>query len=767
MVREPADQSARAFPRKRTLADRTPQDRLGCAQRAPGPLGVVRLEGGADPLDGALGPGAEVAIARPALDRLTGSLACRFVGSHPVLPTSPKIQNSQGRRVNIPVPLAIRPPSESGLSVVQAVWKSADTENRSPQAAGGGHVSATGTGLAMLAVLGLWVTGLAVPSSGAETDGRFEMAAPAEGSSPVAPTPRSRFTDPIERAWFAPAFTLDERVSRTRRASLALGVRSLDGAARAVLLRTELGDPLKRSAAALTLAPDLPAAHIERARALWLHGDSPLAALRAIGGALSAVPRHPEASIWLGGSVLFVLAVALVAGGLLYVAAAAALALPRVVHDLGHLSPRSIPGFARGALLASLLLLPLLFGQGILGIAIALFAVGAVYGGFGQRISLGLAAAMVIAGAYPVAQLACTALNVFSGDPVVEAAMAATGGLALDQDRIRLEEAKADDLLAARALAMRARREGDLAQADAHYQALVRVLPEDAGILNNAAGVRLRLGQVESAIELYEAAARLSGSPTVLFNLSQAYGRAFQMEDLARTLARAQEADGEIVAHLTALQSSATRSFVVDLPLSVSLLWRRALTAEGGREIAAELRGKIAPGALGRDWWVAALAFGVVAVCATVLGASLRASQLCGRCGRRLCPRCDPETDGHLLCDACVRLFHHPGNTDPSLRQARINQLRDRERRLDQLTWAASVFLPGVAGLLAARPMRGLFGALFFAVAASSIFWREGVAPDPLVAGATAPIVFIGTAAVALGAYAIVVATSLATRREV
>ena len=618
----------------------------------------------------------------------------------------------------------------------------------------------------MLAVLGLWATGLAVPSWGAETDGLFETVAPAKGGSPAAPTPGRRFTDPIERAWFAPALTLEERILRTRRASLALGVRSLDGAARAVLHRTDLGDPLKRSAAALTLAPDLPVAHVERARALWLHGDSPIGALRAIAGALLAVPRHPEASLWLGGSVLFVLAVALVAGGLLYVAAAAAAALPRAVHDLGDLSPRSIPGFARGALLASLLLLPLVFGQGILGIAVALFAVGAVYGGVGQRIALGLAAAMVIAGAYPVAQLACAALNVFSGEPVVEAAMAATGGLPLEQDRIRLEEAQADDLLAARALAMQARREGDLAQADARYQVLVRALPEDAGIANNAAGVRLRLGQVESAIELYEAAARLSGSPTVLFNLSQAYGRAFQMENLARTLARAQEADGEIVAHFTALQSAAPQSFVVDLPLPVSLLWRRALTTEGGREIAAELRGKIATGALGRDWWVAAIAFGVVAVCATVVGARLRASRSCGRCGRRLCPRCDPETEGHLLCDACVRLFHHPQNTDRSLRQARINELRDRERRLDQLAWAASVFLPGAAGLLAARPIHSLLGALFFAVAASSILWREGVAPDPLLAGATAPIVFIGTAAIALGAYAIAVATSLAARRK-
>ena len=249
----------------------------------------------------------------------------------------------------------------------------------------------------MLAVLGLWATGPAAPAWGAATDGVFETSATSEGGSQSTPAraPRSQFTDPIELAWFAPALTLEERVLRTRRVSLELGVRSLDGAARALALRTDLGDPLERSAAALTLAPDLPAAHIERARALWLHGDSPIGALRAIAGALWVVPRHPEASIWLGGSVLFILAVALLAGGLLYVAAAAALALPRAAHDLGDLPPGSMPGFARGALLSSLLLLPLVFGQGILGIAIALFAVGVVYGGMGRaadcsRVYLGL-----------------------------------------------------------------------------------------------------------------------------------------------------------------------------------------------------------------------------------------------------------------------------------------------------------------------------------------------------------------------------------------
>ena len=623
---------------------------------------------------------------------------------------------------------------------------------------------------AMLAVLGLCSMAPAV-SSRADADVGVETAdtpevGPSEGEHPGPPEPQSRFSDPIERAWFAPAGSLEERVLRTRRVSLELGVRSLDGAARALLRNADLGDPMERSAAALVLAPDLPAAHVERARALWVHSASPFEAAGAIKGALAAILRHPEASLWFGGSALFVLAAALVAGGLLCITAAAAVASPRAAHDLGDLVPGSIPGFARGALLSGLLLLPLVLGHGIAGVAIALFGVGVVYGGFGQRLALVLAAAMVMIGAYPVAQLASATLDLFSMDPVAEAAMATTGGLALEQDRIRLEQAEANDLLAARALAMQSRREGDLAQADARYEALMQALPMDAGVANNAAGVRMRLGQVESAIVLYEDAAELSDSPIVFFNLAHAYGRAFRMEDIASTLGRAQQIDEEMVAQLTALQRTDPQNFVVDMPLPVSLLWRRVLAAEGRREMDTDLRRKIAPSILGRNASVAALAFGLVGICAGALGVRLQASRLCGRCGRRLCPRCDPGMKDNLLCDACVLLFHHPGNTDRTLRQARIDELRNRERRLDRLAVVSSILLPGVAGLLAESPTRSLLGAAFFAVAASSILWRGGVAPDPLVAGAAAPIVFIGTAVVASTAYAIVVAASLVARRN-
>ena len=70
-----------------------------------------------------------------------------------------------------------------------------------------------------------------------------------------------------------------------------------------------------------------------------------------------------------------------------------------------------------------------------------------------------------------------------------------------------------------------------------------------------------------------------------------------------------------------------------------------------------------------------------------------------------------------------------------------------------------------VAGLLARRPLSSLLGTFFFALAIAAVFWRGGIVPDPLVAGAAAPFAFLGIAALAGVCYAIVVAKSLSRQQ--
>ncbi|MEE9607817.1 MAG: tetratricopeptide repeat protein [Myxococcota bacterium] len=584
--------------------------------------------------------------------------------------------------------------------------------------------------------------------------------------TPLEPAEAGERKSTIELAWFAPAASLDKRLSRTRRAALSAGVWNLDPAARAVLTGGFSGDALERTQVAVGLAPDLPAARMERARALWLHADSPVAALAVAISALRAIPRHLEASLWFGGAALYVLAVALVLGGLLCIAASAVFAAPHAAHDLGDAVPGSLAGFARFALLSTWLLVPLALGEGALGLAVALLAPAMVYGSRGQRVALAVATATVLLGAYPVAGLAGSVLTTLPGDPVADAALFTAHGAPRPHDRVRLEAAAEDDALAARALALQARQAGSLAEADSRYRALLELAPDQPGARNNAANVHFEQGRFDTAVDLYERANERGASAVALFNLAQAYGKDFQVDRLSEALERAQALDSELLTELAALQVDHPEGFVIDAPLPRRLVWQRVLASGGGEAVAAEFRASFAPGRLGADPSVALFAFAAVALAAALVGWRLQPSRWCPRCGRRVCPRCHGAGGEHGLCAGCTLLFLRPESADRSLRVARINALRVREERLNKVAWLASVAVPGAAGLLAGRPVRCLLGALFFALALAAISWRGGVVPDPLVAGAAAPVFFLVVASVAGAGYAAVVALSIATRRS-
>jgi hypothetical protein len=100
------------------------------------------------------------------------------------------------------------------------------------------------------------------------------------------------------------------------------------------------------------------------------------------------------------------------------------------------------------------------------------------------------------------------------------------------------------------------------------------------------------------------------------------------------------------------------------------------------------------------------------------------------------------------------------------LRAERVNELRAREERIAKVHTWLSLLVPGAAGLVAERPLLCWLGATYFSLACAALLWRDGVVPDPLVAGAVAPAVFLGAAAFAAVGYAITVAVSVAARRQ-
>ena len=212
------------------------------------------------------------------------------------------------------------------------------------------------------------------------------------------------------------------------------------------------------------------------------------------------------------------------------------------------------------------------------------------------------------------------------------------------------------------------------------------------------------------------------------------------------------------------LQRGDSEGFVVDLPLPNRLMWSRVLESRRGGGIAAEFRAPLVSGRLGRDAeWLAGAAVLVVLI-ASLAGARFQPSRWCSRCGARMCPRCNGVGGDGDLCESCTRLFLHPEKTDRKLRLARVNELREREERLDRVVTLVSMLVPAAAGLLAKRPLASLSGGFFFALTLCFLVWRGGVVPDPLVAGSAAPFVFIGVAVLAFLSYAALVATALTAR---
>jgi len=597
-------------------------------------------------------------------------------------------------------------------------------------------------------------------------NGSPEGAEVARRSSDSAPQADPSWRSDLERAWFGGGRDLGSRASGLRMRALDLGADDLEAASRALIApgaeSIDPGGALVRARAAVRLTPDLPTAHMALAREQWDEGQRAPALQQVVAG-LSAIPRHVEASLWLVSSLLAMLATVMVCGSVAFVVLSALRVFSHAAHDVGDLLSHDLPSFAGAALLGSLLMVPLVAGEGVFGAVLALLALGAAYGNSRQRMALLLAGLLMVVGMYPVVQVAGRALDALDADPVATAVLQVTRDMASPAEIERLQAEESDDVLAAHALAIHARRTGRDEEAFERYTALRERLPRDPVVLANLGNLYFRQGDLATAVDLYQRASQLDASPRLLFNLSQAYARLFRMDEFEKTLQLAQRTDSEQVEELS---RRGDPDFVADLPLPLSEVRMRLVSASRGERFGRALSGKIAPGWLGSSWMHAAGGLLAAMLLGALAGGRYDHSSRCARCGVRICARCDGTVWNSDTCEGCHVLFHRPEATDAALRMARLTALRTREVRIARLSLLASLFVPGVSGLLARRPDLAFVGLLFAAWAAVAVVWRHGVVPDPLAVGAAGPLTFALTGAIAFSGYLVVVVWSWLIRRS-
>jgi tetratricopeptide (TPR) repeat protein len=372
-------------------------------------------------------------------------------------------------------------------------------------------------------------------------------------------------------------------------------------------------------------------------------------------------------------------------------------------------------------------------------------ALGMARGGVFDRAAVALALVIVFAGLQPLGEQRDRALAMLGTDPVGQAVSAAERDFPTALDRMRLERAAPSDPLARQALALAARRDGDLAEAGRRFRALLAQGDPPPDLLNNAANTIFAAGQYQEALALYERAVKVHPTSLALFNLAQSYGRAIQLDEQDLALAQAQALDPRAIHALTQHVAEIGTGGPVDVPISAAELRERAAPRVEPRS---SFSRRLAPG-----WLGASRAAGLAG-----LGAAIGAGLLLGFAAGSRGP-------GEDVYAGIARLLQRNKAMDPSARMARLAAFRVREARLARLRRVAALTVPGSAALQAGHGLLGLVAALLAAVAWAAWAARPGLVPDPLAGAATASLAFGAVAAAAALGYAAVLLVGLALLR--
>ena len=616
------------------------------------------------------------------------------------------------------------------------------------------RVRVTGSSRALAIGLALAVGAATALSARARADAPAEPApiavapAPAPAAWPPAPAAELPDRDPvrsaIDRAWRLPSKSLAERVDRTQRAGLAMGLRDLDGPARALLAADELGTAAVRAQYAARLAPNLPAAHAALAAAEFDAGDL-RGGVQALSDAFAAIPNHLEARAFATAAWQRALGIAALAWAALFLGLGAANSAPSLIHALGATRLKLGGPAALAALGAVVVVFALI--EGPAGALLGLGALAVANGTAAKRVGALVVASVAIVALHPGLDRLASGQLVLASDPVAVAAQRIEAGIPTPAEiGIALAAAETDPL-AARAIALHTKRAGDLLASADYFARVIEARP-DAEVMNNAANVAFALGDNQRAIALYEKSTALSPTPVAFFNLSEAYGRSVRLDDQDRALTRAQNLDELAVERITGQVAGGTSTVLGDAPLTAAAVFARAEASGAHLRLAAGLRARIAPGLLGASFLTAWFTLGFAFAAAIAIGSALR---------RGAGPR-DFYADLARTLQAAVG--------DSTQRIAQLTRLRRQRARTERLLNVIALIVPGAAGFRFGRPLFALFATSAFAGGVAVAGASTPSLVDPLALGAL-PLLASQFAGVALAAlYLLSTALAFVLRAE-
>jgi tetratricopeptide (TPR) repeat protein len=564
--------------------------------------------------------------------------------------------------------------------------------------------------------------------------GTVERAEPLE--VPGGPPPGAEWGVHLEAA---------ERLQQAAEQWRAHGYENLPLLALAALAIAERDQDPEFAALALEWAPGSPAVQLEAARLT----NDPLAFIRS----LIQIPRTFPGLAWLGALALGALGLAGFVGMVALAGLCFLRTLPLLGHSLGHLwSTR--PGAAwPGALLliCAIAALPLV---GVGPALLLAFAIAAALVYIPAREGISVLAVLVLAGVAlgPALDWWASLATVPGPGSGLMSAWRMERAQPLPRDREVLEERMALGVAAPLerlVLATTLKRERNLKRAEA----LVREIPSgvEPAIAARAANlmgtVRLARGEVRSAIRAFSEARGQEPSAAVLYNLSQAYGRAIQLEDQSKLFSAARKMDPSTVSRASDYTGINMHHYLIEPPVPLRNYISEVLRAGPDAQIlAAEVRSRALGPSIPPWGWLLLPGLGI-------LGQAIKVRSLrrCPRCLRTMCQRCTPSKASGSNCLRCRRLFVVDDAVDPRVLRRELKRDRWRQRLIVNGVAFLGLSVPGSTDVLNGRTGLGVF-VLLCAVAGAGLFVSSSWLLAPIEVGDLSSLltVTVGTALLGL-----------------
>ncbi len=469
-----------------------------------------------------------------------------------------------------------------------------------------------------------------------------------------------------------------------------------------------------------------------------------------LGRALLSLKAELSAIAWIG-VVLFVAgASASVLVALVLVGAGFARSLPLHGHAIGHWmcgkNPPKWPGV--------LVVLGILSVLALVGIGPLLWLglVGVIAASRLPRLEGAvLAAALIWIGVFvgPGLEAVSRAALIASREVPLRAAWRIDRSQPLPGDIDVLRHAldrRPEDLLSRSAASIHHLQIGDLEA----VESLVTQIPSNgspalrAHALSQLGAVHLARGDVLQAMAAFEEVRRRGESAAVLFNLSQAYGRAIRLSEQSELFTAARELDPKLVSERSAVDDRNLHGHLIRWPIPLEAYAREAFApSREARALAGALRERAVGASLPAWMWIAP---GL----GTALAVLFRRSGLrrCVRCGRHVCEDCSPGAEGES-CLRCVHLFTRASQIDVRVRQRELALDRRRQIRSDMATAVAGLLLPGVSPFQDGRPIRGAVRTALWGLGAGLVV-AAWLVPPPWEVGRFGMVLPVGLGALLL-----------------